>query len=148
MKQKEIWLEAAKQIIQDRIKNAEKAIARAKEATHSEDKSSAGDKYETARAMSQLESEMNAKQLKQAEIELSNLDRINLEPKNTAVTGALIVCQDATYFMSIGLGKIEREGSSCILISPNSPIGKEFLGKKPGDQILWNQQTLTISEIL
>lgn len=148
MIQKEVWLEAARQVIQDRIKNAEKAIARAKEATHNEDKSSAGDKYETARAMSQLESEMNAKQLQQAIQELNNLERINLDPKSAAIAGALIVCQDANYFLSIGLGKIERDGESCFLISPNSPIGRAFAGKKPGEHIEWNNQTLTISEIL
>ncbi len=144
---KEQWFNAAKQVLSDRIKTAEKAMKRAQEAAQGEEKSSAGDKYETARAMSQLERDMNAKQLDQALKEMTLLEKLDIQNKTVIANGAAIRSDKQLYFICIGLGKIEFEGESCIFLSPSSPLGKEMMGKKAGDSVSWNGQTLTISEV-
>ena len=56
-------------VIEQRIKTAQTAMQNAQDSANNENKSTAGDKYETARAMGQLDRDMNAKQLKEAQQE-------------------------------------------------------------------------------
>ncbi|HCS21150.1 MAG TPA: 3-oxoacyl-ACP synthase [Bacteroidetes bacterium] len=144
---KENWLEAAHQVLSDRIQVAEKAMKRAQEAAQGEEKSSAGDKYETARAMSQLERDMNARQLDQAIKERDLLSKLDIGPKDHVMRGAAIKTREAYYFIAMGLGKIEFDGEACIFLSPSSPLGLALMDKKTGEQISWNGQTIDIVEV-
>ncbi|MBI1221433.1 MAG: 3-oxoacyl-ACP synthase [Bacteroidetes bacterium] len=144
---KENWLQAAIQVLQDRIKTAEKAMKQAEEATQGEEKSSAGDKYETARAMSQIERDMNAHQLDKALQELRFLEKLDISHKNKSVLGAGIRSKNTFYFISIGLGKIEFSGQHCVLLSPSSPLGKLLLNKSSGEEIEFNGQSILIEEV-
>ena len=65
-------------LINQRIANAKSAVSQAQDAANSSDKSTAGDKYETSRAMGQIDSDMNSKQLLEAEQELSFLEKIDV----------------------------------------------------------------------
>jgi len=144
---KEQWLNAAKQVLSDRIQTAERAMKRAQEAAQGEEKSSAGDKYETARAMSQLERDMNARQLDQALKEMALLEKLDIQSKSTVMNGAAIKSTEQLYFIALGLGKVEFEGEACIFLSPSSPLGNEMMGKKSGDSVTWNGQTIAIVEV-
>lgn len=139
---------AAREVVSQRIAAAEKAMKRAQEAANSEEKSSAGDKYETGRAMSQLERDMNAKQLAQAKQELAQLDKLDLTPKASAMNGSALRTSEGWYFLVLGLGKMDFEGESCILLAPASPLGKELMGKKPGDSVRWNDKNIEILELI
>ncbi len=90
-------------IIEQRIATAKSAINDAQEAANSEEKSSAGDKYETARAMGQLARDMNAKQLVQAQKELAELNRIDLQESKIIKLGSLIQTETSIYFIAVGL---------------------------------------------
>lgn len=144
---KDNWLEAARQVLSDRIEVAEKAMKQAQEAAKGEEKSSAGDKYETSRAMSQLERDMNARQLDQALQERDVLKHLDIGQKSVVAKGAGIRTTDVYYFIALGLGKLEFEGEACIFLSPSSPLGMELMGKKAGEQISWNGQTIDILEV-
>ncbi|TNE82395.1 MAG: 3-oxoacyl-ACP synthase [Bacteroidetes bacterium] len=145
---REFWLNAAKQVLADRIQHAEKAMKRAQEAANSEEKSSAGDKYETARAMGQLERDMHARQLDQALKEMQMLERLPAASGESIQNGSLVQTSNGAYFLSIGLGKLEFGKENCILLSAASPLGKLFIGKKAGEEINWNKETITIEAIL
>lgn len=148
MRTKLEWIEAAREVLNDRIQNAEKAMKRAQEAANSEEKSSAGDKYETARAMGQLERDMHARQLDQALKDLQLLDKINPSPAPNIQSGSLVVCKEGLYFLSLGLGKLEFGNEKCVMISAASPLGKVFIGKNAGDTVEWNKETIEILEVL
>lgn len=145
---REFWLNAAKQVLADRIQHAEKAMKRAQEAANSEEKSSAGDKYETARAMGQLERDMHARQMDQALKEMQILERLPAIDNGSIQSGSLVKTSLGYYFLSIGLGKLEFDKEQCILLSAASPLGQLFVGKKVGDQIAWNKETILIEAIL
>jgi transcription elongation GreA/GreB family factor len=145
---KEILLKTCKALLLERIAHAEKAMKAAQESSNSEDKSSAGDKYETARAMGQLDRNMNAKQLAQAQHELNELLKIEIQPMQTAKTGALVVCKTDIYFIAVGLGPITIDGERIIVLSPKSPLATELWGKKKGDTISFNQRNLSITNVL
>ncbi|MES2778807.1 MAG: hypothetical protein V4651_02820 [Bacteroidota bacterium] len=148
MPTKENILNACKALLLERIAHAEKAMKAAQESSNSEDKSSAGDKYETARAMGQLDRNMNAKQLAQAQMELNELNKIDIQPTSTIKTGALIDCKTDSYFIAIGLGPIAVGKQKVIVLSSKSPLAMQMWGKQKGDEITFNQRNIFISKVL
>lgn len=145
---KQDLIHAASLALEERIKAAEKAMKSAQESANSEEKSSAGDKYETGRAMGQLERDMNAKQLSMAQNELNALQAIKLDAKTTGKSGALIKTSQNYYFISIGLGTFEANNIKVHLVSPLSPIGKAMEGLGIGDDFVFNGQSQLIEFVV
>lgn len=144
---KEDLLQLAAQALEERIRVAEKAMKSAQESANNEEKSSAGDKYETARAMSQLERDMNARQLTMARKELETLKSVKTDSREIVGPGALVFTETQIYFFSVGLGTVESAGKKVHLISGQSPIGKALEGLKEGSSFSFNgnsQQVLLI----
>jgi len=140
--------QAGEVIIEQRITAAKTLIANAQEAANSEEKSSAGDKYETARAMGHLEKEMHQKQLAQQVNELALLHSVKVDViYSTAVTGACIEWNALTFFIAAGLGKQTVEGKPIIYLSPQAPLAKGLLHKKAGDNFVFNGSAGTISDV-
>ena len=106
-----------------------------------ETKSSAGDKYETGRAMMQLELDKINVQQAQVQQTYRQLLQIQLEDASDTVRlGSLVTTTNRRYFISVGLGKIEQDGLSYFCISPQAPIGQLLMGKAVGDRIHFNGQ--------
>ncbi len=133
--------------LNERIRHAENAMKDAQESANQEEKSSAGDKYETGRAMGQLQRDMNAKQLLLAKKELTFLQQLNTSPKENVGSGSLIKTATACYFISIGLGTIDSNQGKVHLISIESPIGKLMNGLKINGQFQFLGQSHQIEFI-
>lgn len=136
-------------VIESRIEGAKQAIKSIEESQGNETKSSAGDKYETGRAMLQQEQDKNELQLSNA-LELKNiLDKLNINKKYINVElGSLVITNQGNYFLSIGFGKMEIDKQSYYAISSGSALGKVLLGKKVGDKASYLQKEFTILEIV
>src|SRR5580693_2338076 len=77
--------------IGQRIAASRAAIDQAQQAANQEEKSSAGDKYETGRAMGHLQKDMHARQLAESMRELASLHAVNADTLYTiAGPGALL----------------------------------------------------------
>ena len=135
---KEDLLQLAAQALEERIRVAEKAMKSAQESANNEEKSSAGDKYETARAMGQLERDMNARQLALAKRELESLRQIKTDLRESAGAGALVFTEAPVYFLSVGLGTVESGGRKVHLVSGQSPIGRALEGLVAGSSFSFN----------
>jgi len=134
--------------VKSRVLNAQQELHAAQEAAENEESSSAGDKYNTDRAMIQIEIEKYEKQLIEAQKLQKALKLINIERSYDYVDlGSLVETNIGTYFFSIGIGKIVIDQAIIYAISPASPLGQHLLGKKTGDQILFNNKTITILKI-
>lgn len=135
-------------LINSKITESENAIAAAKDARNNDTKSSAGDKFETGRAMMQQEIDKSELQLHVALKQLQELSKIDLSKRYAEVEqGSLVVTDNAIYFISIGLGKITLGQENYFVISLASPIGKAFNNKLVGDEIDFQNQRLRINEI-
>ena len=135
--------------INERIETAQRAIKNAKEASESETKSSAGDKYETGRAMAQQDIDRNQGQLIEASKLKQILERIN--PENTSDTvhvGSLAVTDKGKFYMAISAGQITLDGETYFAVSPASPIGLKLAGKKAGDEFEFNDKEYRISLVI
>ena len=76
------------------------------------------------------------------------LARISLKNTSDVVTlGSLIETNLATYFLSISAGQLTAEGTTYFAMSTSSPIGRLLLGKKAGDEIVWNGRKIRIQKI-
>lgn len=133
---------------EQRIANAQAALDSATEAGNSEDKSSAGDKHETGRAMAQIDQENARKQLHESR-ELKNaLQRINAEHSSPKViAGSMVVTDKNTFYVAVAVGKLEVDGASVFVLSPASPIGQKLLGLGAGEQMEFNGQVYKVKEV-
>lgn len=141
-------LEACLSHIHQRIETAEQALQAARDAANEETKSSAGDKYETGRAMMQLEQEKIETQLVEAlrlERQLTTLDP--KRPCEKCEAGSLVLTNQGKFFMAVGLGKIRLEGETFFIISMKSPAGMAFSGKKAGEEVFFQNRKYLLEAI-
>ena len=130
------------------IVTARAALEAAQEAGNTETKSSAGDKYETGRAMMQAEQERHKAQLLKA-IELKNrLAQIRPDHSSeTAGPGSLVITNHGKFYLSAGLGKVKLEGAVYFAVSPESPLGHALKGRKKGEQFIFQGRNYAVGEI-
>ena len=141
-------LDHSKALLMKRIEAAKSAMDQAQEAANSEGKSSAGDKYETSRAMGQMEAGMNARQLDEAQRDLAFLSAINPEMVFDSVqTGCIVKTEEFFYFISIGLGNLTVDNLKVIFLSPASPVAKLMEGKKTGENFSFNGRSIKILDV-
>lgn len=134
--------------INSKIKELEIIADEVKSSLLSDTKSSAGDKHETARAMVQLEQEKLTKQLGEFLQMRSILIQINPEIIHRKVgQGSLINTSIGWYFISVGLGQIFVDGSIVFALNPQAPLGKLLIGKRVGEEVFFNGNTLEILEV-
>ncbi len=127
-------LEKVKEILDKRMDTSWQAMEAAKNSANEEGKSSAGDKYETARAMGQLDREMNGRMYEQARQERQILEKINpaIHCSNVSL-GALVATGMGEFFVAVGAGVVALNGKNIMVISPQSPIGMVMMGKVTGE---------------
>lgn len=125
--------------VEGRIDTADQAMRSAQEAANAEGKSSAGDKYETGRAMMQIERDKAAQQLEEA----LKLKRI-LEGIRTDVLtpvpalGCVVLSDVVNFYIAISAGKVQVENRDFITIAPNAPVALMLMGLKVGDNFHFN----------
>ena len=135
-------------ILDNRIEESKIALKAAKDSRDSETKSSVGDKYETGRAMVQIEIGKYQDQLEKS-LKLKNaVAQIEPEKKSSSVDfGSLVVTNHGKYMVSVGLGVIEVDKEKYFAISLASPLGKELDGKRVGDKLVFQGREIEIVEI-
>ncbi len=136
-------------IIQDKIASLQLAIKSIEESRNNETKSSAGDKYETGRAMLHMEEEKSRTQLaKTNELKLLLAD---IDPEasfDKVALGCLVVCTQGKYFISVPIGKVLLNEETYYCISMASPIGLKLRGKKVGEEISMGDKKIKIIDII
>lgn len=137
---KQQLLTACFHFVENKHKTISNSIASNKNDLFSETKSSAGDKHETGRAMIQLEMEKAGQQLAEVNLMQEVLNKIIVDKTSEIVClGSLVKTNKATYFLAISVGKVVVEQQDYFVVSAQSPIGKQLLGKTVGDLIPFNQ---------
>lgn len=128
---------------------AEQAFRAAEQAQNEDTKSSAGDKYETGRAMMQQEKDRNTTQLNEANKLMVALNRISTGgTSDKAESGSVVVTNNGRFYLAISAGNLLVEGESYFAISPGSPIGMKMMGSKVGQAFSLNGKTYTIEDIV
>jgi len=130
------------QIIQNTIKEIQESLL-------SETKSSAGDKHETGRAMLQLEREKSGNQLAEIQKLKAILNKVNSEAKHQKIAlGSVVYTTQSNYFIAISAGEIVLDSKRFYAISQDTPIAKLLISKTLGDEVLFRNTTIRITQIL
>ncbi len=132
--------------VQTRLDTARAGMAAAQESSNSETKSSAGDKYETGRAMAQQERDHHAVQLHEAQKLLADLQKINPELASDAVRlGALADTSLGLFYVSISAGRLTTaEGLAFMAMSPAAPLAVALHGRRAGEEVLFNGKPVRV----
>lgn len=142
--------------IEGKISSAQQSIDFTEESKTTATKGSAGDKHETGRAMMERELALSKAQLNNAEFLQNELSKISLDHACTKVEfGALIITQDAKYFLSVGVGKVlvndasnmSKDPDFFYAISGGSPIGKAMQNAVKGDSLHFQGRKIDILHV-
>ena len=139
--------------MQEQIEKQTKSLIQAKssiaESKLNETKSSAGDKYETGRAMMQMEQDKISSQLDQLMTTKNHLKLISPDLMSDAVKlGTLAITDIGNFYISVSLGKVIVDEQEYYAISPAAPLSKVLTGKRVGDSISFRDRRYRILEIL
>ncbi|MBL7858785.1 MAG: 3-oxoacyl-ACP synthase [Cyclobacteriaceae bacterium] len=141
-------LDFCRAYVQQRIDTAQAAIVMAQASARDETKSSAGDKYETGRAMMQLEVEKNMTQLAEAKKLSQVLEQVHGGITPGAIRpGSVVTTSNGNFFLAISAGQCTIDGVTYWLISPGTPIGMKMMGMKEGDSFTVNQRSYQILQV-
>ena len=131
--------------VAQRIAAATAAMQAAQESANSETKSSAGDKYETGRAVAQEERNRNAAQLHQARQLQAELARISpAAPCDTVRPGALVETSLGWFYVAIGAGRLAAGGLEVTAVSAAAPVAVALRGKRAGEEAAFNGRTVRV----
>lgn len=147
LKKEEVYSHCLR-LVQQKLADAELAIREAQRAANEETKSSAGDKYETGRAMMHLEQEKLASQRSAALQLLKILHQIDPDRQSTQVNlGSLVKTSQGWFYVAVGLGKIQIGNAPCFIISPAAPLGQALWSKQAGEETTLNGRPIQIISV-
>jgi len=136
-------------LLQEKVDAAQREIISTRDSFTSDTKSSAGDKHEVGRAMVQQELDKLEEQHAKLIALQQELARVPLERTFDHVAfGSLVTTDQGTYFVAIGLGRIEFDGGNCFAISLVSPIGQALKDRRVGEQVIFNGKSITVRHIV
>lgn len=126
-----------------------KLIDEAQDAKNNETKSSAGDKYETAREVMQQDINLNLARLNELNKLKATLEHIAPAQTSTEVLpGSVVYTNNGNFYITISVGKLTVDGTSFFGISAASPIGSKLLGKEVGYSFELNGKNFIIEKIV
>jgi LPS O-antigen subunit length determinant protein (WzzB/FepE family) len=135
--------------VQTRIDTAQQSIQATQQAANEETKSSAGDKYETGRAMMQQETDRNMAQLNEANKLKVALNQISSNHISTAAeAGSVVITDNGNFYLAISAGALTIDGKAYFAVSPASPIGFKMKGLKKGDEFRVNGKDYRIEMLV
>lgn len=142
---KQQLLDLARRQIQEGLALTQQSMQRLEDAFANETKSSAGDKFETGRAMLHLEQQKLQQQLATTSARLQAVNRITRsKPTHLIAEGSLVATNRGLYLVGLGLGKVRLNGRVVFCTSLDSPIGKALVGKQVGATFTFNGLEFTV----
>jgi hypothetical protein len=141
-------IKAIEKELEERLAISTQTYNDALESRNNDTKSSAGDKYETSRAMMQQEMDNAEARIHQVKMFKNELNRLPVEEKSDIIiSGSFVETDLGLYFIGLSLGKVEIQNQIVYAISTASPLGKMLLHKKVGDEINLNNTKQFIKSI-
>jgi len=142
-------VQACNSEIESRISNTQLAIKSAQESANSEQKSTAGDKHDTARAMAQFEQEKLSKHLAEQMKLKALMPKLSTKEGHKKVQlGSLVETSSGVFFIGPGLGKLEIKKQQIFAISAASPLGQKLIGLELNDSYSINNRTFNILKLI
>jgi transcription elongation GreA/GreB family factor len=127
-----------KSLLEDKLETLENELKLLAQDVAADTKSSAGDKFETSREMTNAEREKISGQVVLIKKQLGILSTIQTVGADKVGSGNLVETSQALIFVSISLGVIEVDATKVMVISPISPLAQALIDAEVGNQISFN----------
>jgi transcription elongation GreA/GreB family factor len=123
-------------------------LASLDEASAGETKSSAGDKYETAREMIAQSRRLLEGNLATVDASLAALERMSEAPPQARCgMGSLLETSQGWLLVGASLGEVEVDGMMIRTLSLASPLGQVLKGRGAGDRLPWRGEEILILSV-
>lgn len=129
--------------VEERITTNSQILERLQDSLTQETKSSAGDKFETSRAMLQIDIDRHQGLMIKAKAMRQKLSVLSIEPSEVVREGSLVITDKNNFFISVAIGKVILSDTYYV-ISLASPIGQKMKNGRAGDTITFNNLTKRI----
>jgi transcription elongation GreA/GreB family factor len=134
--------------IEKHIEIISHAVSEAQEAVNSESKNTAGDRYETERAMKQRETELFGKRIDEVMEQHQLLQLIDVSKQYDIVQpGSLVSTTDGLFFIAVSTDEIIIDDVEYCVISIDSPIGQAMANKNIGETFIFRGKSIKINDI-
>lgn len=141
-------LALAKQQLQDKQTDLKLQLEDLADGIANDTKSSAGDKYETARSMSQQEIDKLSVQLQEINRQLAFLPQLETAASGETVqTGSVVTTNNGLFFIGLPLGQLSVGKNIVFCVSPSSPVAQQLLGKPVNASFSLNGRNYQIEQI-
>jgi hypothetical protein len=141
-------IDIAKAKVQQRLYEATKAMEAAQSAANEDTKSSAGDKFETSRAMAHNDLNLYKRQWHEASIDMNILELIDPEKSfKLATNGTLVKTEIGLFFFCISIGVIMLDNQKVMVASLASPLGEALKGKKAGEKFEFRGKSISVLSV-
>ena len=135
-------------MVSERLETTRNNIKETIESRDEETKSTMGDKYETGRAMVEMEMDKLQEQLDLLMRHKKALSNIKSDAVFDRVDfGSLVETNMGKYFVSIAWGALKLEDDKIFCISLISPLGQVLRDKRVGDVISFQGREISILSI-
>jgi len=137
--------------LDEKITALQQELSDLAESLRHETKSTAGDKYETARAMLHIEQENRTGQLAvllQQKAILESLAVKHNSPAAGVQPGSLVQTDKGYMLVATALGKAVIDGHTVFAISADAPLGRQLSGKFAGQWVQLPAARYRIVEVL
>ena len=142
-------LTAFRQALLSRRDEARHELALLDEAAAAETKSSAGDKYETAREMIAQSRSLQERGRAEAQAGLDWLDALDAARlRECAGAGALVESDLGLHLLGLLTSSVQVDSRTVQGITPASPLGQALKGKRAGDMLDWRTRRITVLHIV
>ncbi len=139
---------ACKEQLEQKVIMLQALLQELSESNAGENKSSAGDKHETARAMVHLEQEKTGQQLQQTLVQLEELGKIDPGLSSSRIrNGSLIHTNQGYIFLGLALGKIKVDATPVVVLSLHSPLGSQLSRSVTGDKVVAGAVSYEIQKV-
>lgn len=125
-------------IVNDKLKALENELVLLAKDIAEDTKSSAGDKFETGREMTNIEREKISAQVSEYKKSINLLANIRPGERESIVHGTLIETNKNWIFLAISIGPVKVGDQTVLVISALAPLGEAFMNKKVKSTVKFN----------
>jgi transcription elongation GreA/GreB family factor len=135
-------------LINEKISTIQSSLDDIRTSIGNETKSTAGDKYETARAMLDIERENILGQMRVLREQKAALELLNNESSHgKAAAGSLVKTDKGYFYLSVALSRLIIDNVLVFALSAESPLGRKLLGVSIGDMVDFNSSSYIIEGV-
>ncbi|MCH7397006.1 hypothetical protein MM236_03360 [Belliella sp. DSM 107340] len=127
-------LARSQEILRDQIKDIQEQLKNLQQSSEIEEKSSAGDKYETHQEVLNQNRDLLQKRLSSTKMMLNQINAVPVKPIATVEEGSLLEVPMGKVWVSVPMGKVNLDGVDYLLVSKESPLISALWGLKEGEE--------------